>query len=102
MKLNIIPSEFFLPLDSVKLGRMVKSVDIPTQYHFDPPYLHAPEAKLTVSGQFMRVLHGEKNSSFASKLTSLMSSGISKRSKTLIRIETDEVKTYILDNSEAW
>jgi hypothetical protein len=50
----------------------------------------------------MRVLCGENNTGFASKLTSLMSSGFSKRTKTRIRIETDEVNPSILDNSEVW
>ncbi|KAJ4350295.1 uncharacterized protein N0V89_008916 [Didymosphaeria variabile] len=45
---------------------------------------------------------GENSAGFTAKLTSLMSSGFSKRANTKVRIETNAVKTYTLDNSEAW
>jgi hypothetical protein len=102
MTLSVISSDFFLPLGSVKLGRLVKSVEFPTHNYHDPPYSQAPEATPVVRSQYKRILQGESSTGFASKLTSLMSSGFSKRANTRVRIETDTVKTYILDNSEAW
>jgi len=102
MTLNIISSDFFLPLSSVKLGRLVKSVEFPTHRYHDPPYSQAPDGTPTVRGQYERVLQDERSAGFASKLTSLMSSGFSKRANTRVRIKTNVVKTYTLDNSEAW
>lgn len=102
MTLSIISSEFFLPLGSVKLGRLVKSVEFPTLNYHDPPYPLAPEEKPIVRGQYTRVSQGENSTGFTAKLTSLMSSGFSKRATTKVRIETNTVKTYTLDNTAAW
>jgi hypothetical protein len=102
MLLNIISSDFLLPLESVKLGRLVKSIDFPAYSYHDPPYSHAPEARPVVRDQYKRILQGDSSTNFASKLTYLMSSGFTKRVNTRVRIETDAVKTYTLDNSEAW
>jgi hypothetical protein len=102
MTLSIISSDFFLPLGSVKLGRLVKSVEFPTLNYHDPPYPQAPEEKPVVRGQYVRVSQGENSAGFTTKLTSLMSSGFSKRANTKVRIETNAVKTYTLDNSAAW
>lgn len=100
--LNIILSDFFLPFGSVKLGRFVKSIEFPTQNYHDPPYPEAPKETSNVLGQYTKISQGESSAGFTTKLTSLMSSGFSKRANTQLRIETDAVKTYILDNSEAW
>ena len=102
MLLNIISSDFLLPLESVKLGRLVKSIDFPAHSYHDPPYSQAPEAKPVVRDQYKRILQSNSSTNFASKLTSLMSSGFTKRANTRVRIETDAVKTYTLNNSEAW
>ncbi|PVI00225.1 hypothetical protein DM02DRAFT_474136, partial [Periconia macrospinosa] len=93
---------FFLPLDSAKLGRLVKYVEFPAQNYHDPPYPQAPEGKTVVRSQYVRVSQGENSASFTTKLASLMSSGFSKRANTKVRIETNAVKTYTLDNSAAW
>jgi hypothetical protein len=100
--LNIILSDLFLPLGSVKLGRFVKSIEFPTQNYHDPPYPEAPEETSNVLGQYTRISQGESSAGFTTKLTSLMSSGFSKRANARVRIETNAVKTYTLDNSEAW
>lgn len=102
MPLSIISPDFFLPLGSAKLGRLVRYVEFPTLDYHDPPYLQAPEEKPIVRGQYIRVSQGEKSAGFTTKLTSLMSSGFSKRANAKVRIETDTVKTYILDNSASW
>jgi len=100
--LNIISSDFFLPRDSVKLGRLVKSVEFPTLHYHDPPYPQAPQEKPVVRGQYTRTSQNERSAGFATKLTSLVSSGFSKRANARVRIETQVVKTYTLDNAEAW
>jgi hypothetical protein len=100
--LTFISLDFFLPLSSIKLGRLVKSVDFPTHSYHDPPYSQAPGGTPTVRGQYERVLQNERSAGFVSKLTSLMSSGFSKRANQRVRIETNAVRTYTLDNSEAW
>ena len=102
MALSIISSDFFLPFSSVKLGRLVKSVKFPTNYYHDPAYSPAPEGTPIVRDQYKRTLHDERSAGFAAKLMSLISSGFSQRAKLRVRVETDTVKTYVLDNSEAW
>jgi hypothetical protein len=102
MTLTIISSDFFLPLNSIKLGRLVKSINFPAQSYHDPPYSQSFEGAPNVRSQYRRVLQDESSASFASKMTSLLSSGFSKRANRAVRIETNAVKTYILDNSEAW
>jgi len=101
MTLNIVSSDLFLPLESVRFGRLVKSDFSIDSYH-DPPYSQAPKARLIVRDQYKRTLQGDSSTSFAAKLTSLMSSGFTKRANTRIRIETDAVKTYTLHKSEDW
>jgi hypothetical protein len=102
MTLNIVSSDLFLPLESVRLGRLVKSIDFPTDSYHDPPYTQAPNARPVVRDQYKRTLQGDSSTSFAAKLTSLMSSGFTKRANTRVRIEADAVKTYTLDNLEDW
>lgn len=100
--LSIIPSDFFLPLRDVKLGRLVKSVEHPLLNYHDPPYSPPPETKPNVRSQYTRESQGEKRADFTSKLTSLMSYGFSKQANTKVKVETNEVKTYTLDNAAAW
>jgi hypothetical protein len=102
MTLTIISPDFFHPLSSIKLGRLVKSIDFPIHSYHDPPYSQPPEGAPTVRSQYRRILQDERSAGFASKLTSLLSSGFSKRANRVVRIETNVVKTYTLDNSEAW
>src|SRR5437762_785957 len=101
MMLNIISERLFHPLDSVQLGRFVTSVDYPDQDYHDPPYAEAPEGNLTLRGQYKNLHQGASSSGFTSKLIALMSSGFTKRAIARIRIETDQVRTYTLDNSES-
>ena len=102
MALSIISLDFFLPFGSIKLGRLVKSIEFLTNHYHDPPYSPAPEGMLVVRDHCERTLRDERSAGFASKLTTLMSTGFSKRAKLRVRVETDTVKTYVLDNSEAW
>lgn len=102
MPLSIISSDFFLPPGSVKLGRLVKYIESPEHSCCDPPYPQAPEGKLLIRSQYVGVSQSENRAGFTAKLTSLMSSGFSKRADTKVRIETNLVKTYTLHNSEAW
>jgi hypothetical protein len=89
-------------LNSIKLGRLVKSIEFPNNYYHDPVYSPAPEGTPILRDQYKRTLYDERSAGFASKLTSLMSSGFSKRAKLRVRVETDTVKTYMLENSEVW
>ncbi|KAI1668455.1 hypothetical protein L13192_07591 [Pyrenophora tritici-repentis] len=101
MPLSIVSSDISFPLNSVKLGRLVKSVEFPTHNFHDPHYPDAPKEEPIVRGQYARVLQGENSAGFTAKLTSLISSGFSKRANTTIRIKTSAAKTYTLDNSAA-
>ena len=96
---NILFHHFFLPLESVKLGRFIVSIEHPHLDYHDPAFADAPKAVTAIRNHYTGLLQGASNTGFASALNSLLSSGMSKRAETSIRIETDQVKTYTLENS---
>lgn len=102
MSSNILFPEFFLPFESIKLGRFTVSIKQPHQEYHDPSCASAPEAIIALRNDYGGLHHSALNTGFTTALTSLLSSGISKRAKTSIRIATDQVKTYTLGNSGKW
>lgn len=102
MTRSIILTPFFLPQDSIKLGRFVTRVDHPHQNHHDPPSAGQPRALLSVLDSFTGEHETASHSTFNASLTSLLSASFSKRAKINIRVATDRVKTYTLDNSDNW
>jgi hypothetical protein len=101
MPKTIIPSLFFLPLGSVKLGRFVTSIDQPHESYHEPPTTEVPKP-LVAEFLFTSENQNSTNASFGSTLTSLISAGFSKRAKSKIHIAPAHGTTYSLDNSEAW
>jgi nucleoside phosphorylase len=101
-KVEIVSPDFFLHLDSVRLGRFVKFVNYPAQGHHDPPYPQDPQQKSLIRYQNLVISQKTNSESFATKLAALMSRGFTKRAKTPARIEIDAIKSYYLDNSDAW
>jgi hypothetical protein len=101
MPKKIIPPVFFLPLDSVKLGRFITNIDQPNESYHEPPTAEAPNS-LVAEFHFTSENQNDTDASFGSALTSLMSAGFSKRAKSKIYITPAHGKNYSLDNSEAW
>jgi hypothetical protein len=99
---TILFPQFFIPVRSLKLGRFVTSVDHPHQDYHDPAYNFPPIASVSTSAQYGGVTRETRSSGFTSALTSLMSTGFSKRANTRVRISADRVQTYTLDNSSEW
>ncbi|KAK2855583.1 hypothetical protein FQN49_005047 [Arthroderma sp. PD_2] len=102
MTSSILFPQFFLPVESFKLGRFTISIDYPHQGYHDPPCIGAPETIITPREEFCGSYQGATRSGFKSTLTSLMSSRISKWLDTDTQVTTDLVKTYILGNSGQW
>jgi hypothetical protein len=102
MSVSIVLSQILLPQASVKLGRLITSVDQPHQNYHDPPLARQPNVLVSLRDSYTGEHHTTINSGFSSTLTSLMSAGFSKRARTKIRVTTDHVKTYTLDNCDGW
>jgi hypothetical protein len=101
MPKTIIPPLFFLPLDSVRLGRFITNIDQPHESYHEPPIAEAPTS-IVADFLFTSDEQNSTNASFGSTLTSLMSTGFSKRAKSKIHITPAHGTNYFLDNSEAW
>ncbi|KAI0109670.1 hypothetical protein GGR51DRAFT_512373 [Nemania sp. FL0031] len=101
MRVNVIPEQILLPLQSVKLGRFVTNFDHPHQNYHDPP---GSQPSILLSNRTM--FTGEHlvagGSNFGSVLASLVSAQFSKQAKLKISVTTEHVKTYTLDNSDSW
>jgi hypothetical protein len=102
MKVSIILPQNFLPPNSVQLGRFITSVEHPYQNHHDPPVMSQPPALVLLRDSYTAENHAGGNSGFSSTLTSLLSARLSKRAKKKVLVTTEQMKTYILDNSDRW
>lgn len=102
MRVNIILPQIFLPQDSIKLGRIITSLEHPYQNYHDPPATSQPRVLISLRNSYTGEQHVTSKSGFGSTLTSLVSADFSKRTKMKIRVTTDHVKTYILENSDHW
>lgn len=102
MPLNIIASQFFLPLSSVKLARFITSIESPVQGYHDPIYARTPEPTISSRQSYFGLNHDGNNTSFGFALTSLMSAAFSRRVKTRVKVMADCVRTYSLDNCDEW
>jgi hypothetical protein len=102
MPASVLLPQFFLPQSAVKLGRFVTNVDEPHRHYHDP----SPRSdfnvveKVATNYDIIDTLADSHN--FASELTSFLAISISSRTKTAIRITTQQVKTYYLDNNGQW
>ncbi|EEQ31388.1 hypothetical protein McanMca71_004500 [Microsporum canis] len=99
---SILFPQFFLPLESLKLGRFTISISYPHQDYHDPPCAGVRETIVSSREDFSGSKIGDSRAGFKSTLVSFMSSGISKRLNTEIRITAEQVTTYMLGNSAQW
>ncbi|KFY41368.1 hypothetical protein V495_04961 [Pseudogymnoascus sp. VKM F-4514 (FW-929)] len=102
MKVSIILPQNFLPLNSVQLGRFITSIEHPYQNHHDPPVTNQPPALIVLRDSYTSENNAGGKSGFSSSLTSLLSARVSKRAKKKVLITTEQMKRYILDNSDLW
>lgn len=98
MPADVVFSQF-LPLLGVKIGRFVTNVDEPYRDYHDPDIGSSFKVVEKIETQYDGLDSQAAHQSFASELTSLLSTSFSKRHKTSIRITTNQVKTYYLDNN---
>jgi hypothetical protein len=102
MMTGILLPQIFIPVESIKLGRLVTSVDHPHQDYHDPAYSPTPVPTINIRAHYGGLGHESRTSNFSSALTSLLSAGFSKRAKSRVRVETNLVRTYTLQNSTQW
>ncbi len=103
MRTSIIPHQIFLPQDAVKLGRFVTDIERPHHNYHDPEPLEIqPRILVSSRGSYRSEHIASNDSGFTLTLTSLISTGLSKRAKATISIATEIAKTYALDNSDGW
>lgn len=101
MPVSLLLSQF-LPQSAVKLGRFVTSVDEPHQRYYDPSRISSFQTVEKVESHYDSIDSLAGYRTLASELTSLLSATYSKRHNTSIRITTNQVKTYYLDNYGEW
>ena len=102
MAKGILPSQFFLPLSAVSLGRFVISFDEPHQDFHDPPSNTKPDAMEKVQTLYDNIHHSANHQEAASQLTMFLSSFFSKRLIASLRVTADQAKTYYLNNAGQW
>lgn len=99
---SIIPAQVIVPLESVKLGRFITSVEQPQQSYHDPPSTSEPSVLTTRQDDFTGDRVSDRSSGVVSALLSIISGGLSRRTRSTVSITTDCVKTYALGNSDGW
>ncbi|PNP58759.1 hypothetical protein FNYG_15037 [Fusarium nygamai] len=101
MVATVVPSSFFLPLESVRLGRLIKNINHPHEGYYEPPTGDVPKAIVTPFS-FSSLSQQNNKTQFGSALTSLISAGFSKRLQSQIQLVPASASNYCLDNSDEW
>lgn len=97
---NIIPAQFFLPINLVKLGRLITDIEYPHQCYYDPPAESPDPAHLSVN---FTSQHGTSvDTAIAASLASLISVGLSTRARLNVDVTPAQCKAYYLPNSDDW
>lgn len=68
----ILLPQIFIPVGSIKLGRLVTSVDHPDQDYHDPPYSPIPDPTINIRAHYGGFGHESHTSNFSSALTSFV------------------------------
>ena len=97
---NILLPQTFLPLDSIRIGRLVLSVDEPQSNYLD--IVGDPEIIIKQHENYTGQATSATDKSFASALTSLISTSRTRQKSSFTRITTTLVKTYQMTNSGTW
>ena len=100
MPLTIIPNSLLLPLQTLRLGRFVTSIDQPLESYHQPPFT-TPSAEIVSESDYAERSQQGLRASFGASVTSLFSTTFSRRAESHVRVEPRVFKDYALDNSEA-
>lgn len=101
MKSRALLQNSLLPLDSVKLGRLVLNAKNPQQDYLDP-LDSVPEATINPQEKFHETLHSSKNVKLLSRLTALLAVGYETRDTDSATLSAVQATTYQLTNSGTW
>lgn len=92
----------FLPLESIKLGRLVLNLDEPHQDYWDPACDLEPEVLKRPQLRYLDVQNNAASASFTAELTSLVSISRSSQNVRLAAVTTEQSTIYQLANSGRW
>ncbi|EXK79187.1 hypothetical protein FOQG_16177 [Fusarium oxysporum f. sp. raphani 54005] len=101
MVATVVPSSFFLPLESVRLGRLIKNINHPHEGYYEPPTGDAPKA-IVMPFSFSSLNQQNSKTRFESALASLISTRFTKHFQSQIHLAPACGSNYSLDNSDAW
>jgi hypothetical protein len=102
MHCHILLRQTFLPLDSVRLGRLVLNVSEPEQDYFDPFGDEVAKHSVGIQTNYVALQPTTGSKDLLSILTRLVSTSISKHNRMYVQITADTAKKYVLQNSNAW
>ena len=102
MPASVLLAQFLLPQAAVSLGRFVTNIDEPHRDFHDPATDTTPYIAEKLQSQYDSTHSSNDQRTFVSELTRFLSSSFSKRAKASIRITSDQVTTYYLNNTGAW
>ncbi|KAK2750081.1 hypothetical protein FQN57_004573 [Myotisia sp. PD_48] len=102
MPQNILPSQHFLPLTAVNLGRFTTSITEPHRDFYDPVCDTESDISTKIQEQYRSAHQSVHQKNVASHLTAFLSSSFSRRLKADIQIVSDQAKTYYLNNAGKW
>lgn len=102
MHCNILLRQTFLPLDSIRLGRLVLNVSEPEQDYFDPTCNEEAGQSVSTQTHYTSLQPTTGSEGLLSILTRLVSKSISKHNRIYIQVTADTAKQYVLQNSSTW
>ncbi|KIW89447.1 uncharacterized protein Z519_09603 [Cladophialophora bantiana CBS 173.52] len=102
MHQSVLIPQTFLPVEAIKLGRIVLNVADPQSDFLDP--ISPMDIEVVVKSHSDFIGHDSKSleKGFSSTLTRLVSISRSKQKKTLTSITADRVVTHQISNSGKW
>jgi hypothetical protein len=93
----------FLSVESIRLGRLVRNVDVPHSDYVDPDCDLRPDSVIIKPHlRYEEVQQSTTDKSFTALLARLVSASRTKRNKAYTQVTTDRVTTYQLGNSGMW
>ncbi|KAJ5662985.1 hypothetical protein N7507_003716 [Penicillium longicatenatum] len=102
MRVSVLLPQFFLPPSAIKLGRFVTNIDEPYRDYFDAQAEKNFRVIEKIATQYDGANSLRAQRKFGSELTAFLSSSVSSRTNASIHVNTEQVKTYYLDNNGQW
>jgi hypothetical protein len=101
---NMLLTSVFLPLEAIRLGRLVTSVREPQSDFLDAAFTppQEPEATRLDYSDYKGKLTDTAASGFTNTLTQLVSARLKRKSSRSIRVSTSKLTSYHVLNSGAW